>query len=84
MLVPFFIISFFFFLLAGIPHANPAALELAKEISETPGVELTGIYAHCGNTYDCKGEEQTKAIAQETTTIVLQFVEKYAYHECHE
>lgn len=44
------------------------------------GVELTGIYAHCGNTYGCKGEEQIKAVAQKTTTIVLQFVEKYAFH----
>lgn len=64
--------------LAGIPHSDPAALQLAKEISETEGMELTGIYAHCGNTYGCKGEEQIKAIAQETTTIVLHFMEKYA------
>ncbi|KAK3533335.1 hypothetical protein QTP70_017180 [Hemibagrus guttatus] len=61
---------------AGIPHSNPAALDLAKEISETEGMELTGIYAHCGNTYGCKGEVQIKAVAQETTAIVLQFVEK--------
>ncbi|XP_060797735.1 D-serine dehydratase isoform X2 [Neoarius graeffei] len=61
---------------AGIPHSDPAAPQLAKEISETEGVELTGIYAHCGNTYDCKGEVQIKAVAQETTSIVLQFVEK--------
>lgn len=61
---------------AGVPHSDPAALELAKEISETDGMELIGIYAHCGNTYGCKGEVQIKAVAQETTTIVLQFVEK--------
>lgn len=62
--------------LAGIPHSHPAALRLAKEISDTEGVELTGIYAHCGNTYGCKGEVQIKAVAQNTTTIVLQFMEK--------
>ncbi|MCI4383735.1 hypothetical protein PGIGA_G00029890 [Pangasianodon gigas] len=60
----------------GIPHSDLAALQLAKEISEAEGVELTGIYAHCGNTYGCKGEAQIKAIAQETTSSVLQFVEK--------
>lgn len=73
-----YVLTFFSTLLAGIPHSDPAALQLAKEISETEGMELTGIYAHCGNTYGCKGEEQIKAVAQETTTIVLQFVEKYA------
>lgn len=67
---------FIFSYLAGIPHRNPAALELAKEISETEGMELTGIYAHCGNTYGCKGEVQIKAVAQETTTLVLEFVKK--------
>ncbi|XP_067287590.1 D-serine dehydratase isoform X2 [Pseudorasbora parva] len=61
---------------AGVPHFDPAALKLAQEVSDTEGVELTGIYAHCGNTYTCQGEEQIKAIAQETTTITLQFMEK--------
>ncbi|XP_030627611.1 uncharacterized protein zgc:162816 [Chanos chanos] len=61
---------------AGVPHSDPSALQLAQDISETAGVELTGIYAHCGNTYGCKGEEQIKAVAQETTTFTLQFMEK--------
>nr|XP_055040750.1 D-threo-3-hydroxyaspartate dehydratase [Misgurnus anguillicaudatus]XP_055040751.1 D-threo-3-hydroxyaspartate dehydratase [Misgurnus anguillicaudatus] len=61
---------------AGLPHFDSAALQLAQEISEAPGVELTGIYAHCGNTYACQGEEQIKAVAQETTTLTLQFMEK--------
>ncbi|KAI4896392.1 hypothetical protein NFI96_019952 [Prochilodus magdalenae] len=60
----------------GVPHSEPAALQLAREIAETEGVELTGIYAHCGNTYGCKGEEQIKAIAQATTTVTVEFVEK--------
>ncbi len=68
----------FFVLKAGVPHCDPAALQLALEIWDTSGVELMGIYAHCGNTYACQGEEQIKAVAQETTTIVLQFMEKYA------
>uniref|UniRef100_A0A4W4FFM4 D-serine dehydratase-like domain-containing protein n=1 Tax=Electrophorus electricus TaxID=8005 RepID=A0A4W4FFM4_ELEEL len=53
-------------------------LKQAREISETTGVELYGIYAHCGNTYGCKGREQIEAIAQETTTNLLQFMERYA------
>uniref|UniRef100_A0A8C1ZYL4 D-serine dehydratase n=1 Tax=Cyprinus carpio TaxID=7962 RepID=A0A8C1ZYL4_CYPCA len=61
---------------AGVPHCDPAALQLALEIWDTSGVELMGIYAHCGNTYACQGEEQIKAVAQETTTIVLEFMEK--------
>uniref|UniRef100_A0A3B3Y2A0 D-serine dehydratase-like domain-containing protein n=1 Tax=Poecilia mexicana TaxID=48701 RepID=A0A3B3Y2A0_9TELE len=40
------------------------------------GVELTGVYAHCGNTYNCKGVEQIQAVAQETTSFTLQFMEK--------
>lgn len=67
-----------FVMKAGIPHYDPASLQLAQEISETAGVELTGIYAHCGNTYGCEGEEQIKAVAQKTTTFTLQFMEKYA------
>uniref|UniRef100_A0A8C2JD53 Zgc:162816 n=1 Tax=Cyprinus carpio TaxID=7962 RepID=A0A8C2JD53_CYPCA len=46
------------------------------KIWDASGVELMGIYAHCGNTYACQGEEQIKAVAQETTTIVLEFMEK--------
>ncbi|XP_026883176.2 D-threo-3-hydroxyaspartate dehydratase [Electrophorus electricus] len=61
---------------AGVLHSEPAALQLAREISETTGVELYGIYAHCGNTYGCKGREQIEAIAQETTTNLLQFMER--------
>lgn len=63
-------------LLAGIPYSEPRALQLAKDIAETAGVELTGVYAHCGNTYGCQGEEQIKAVAQETTTLTLQFMDK--------
>ncbi|XP_076880930.1 D-serine dehydratase [Brachyhypopomus gauderio] len=61
---------------AGVLHSTQDALQLARDISETTGVELTGIYAHCGNTYGCKGKEQITAIAQETTTNILQFMER--------
>uniref|UniRef100_A0A8C3G2Y4 Zgc:162816 n=1 Tax=Cyclopterus lumpus TaxID=8103 RepID=A0A8C3G2Y4_CYCLU len=42
----------------------------------TEGAELTGVYAHCGNTYNCRGVEQIQAVAQETTDLTLQFMEK--------
>ncbi|KAL0967027.1 hypothetical protein UPYG_G00303650 [Umbra pygmaea] len=61
---------------AGVLHSEPEALRLAQAISESEGVELTGVYAHCGNTYGCKGAEQIHTVAQETTTRVLQFMEK--------
>uniref|UniRef100_A0A673B6H9 Zgc:162816 n=1 Tax=Sphaeramia orbicularis TaxID=375764 RepID=A0A673B6H9_9TELE len=61
---------------------HPDALEqlrkrpLAQAIHAAEGVELTGVYAHCGNTYNCKGVEQIQAVAQETTNLTLQFMEK--------
>ncbi|XP_036842675.1 D-threo-3-hydroxyaspartate dehydratase isoform X4 [Oncorhynchus mykiss] len=61
---------------AGVLHSEPEALRLAQAISESEGVELTGVYAHCGNTYGCRGAEQIHAVAHETTTLVLQFMEK--------
>ncbi|XP_066543613.1 D-serine dehydratase [Amia ocellicauda] len=61
---------------AGIPHSDPAALQLAKAISQSESVELTGVYAHCGNSYHCSGGEEIKAVAQATTTATLQFMEK--------
>ncbi|XP_028974672.1 D-threo-3-hydroxyaspartate dehydratase isoform X1 [Esox lucius] len=61
---------------AGVLHSEPEALRLAQAIFESEGVELTGVYAHCGNTYSCKGVEQIHSVAQETTTLVLQFMEK--------
>ncbi|CAL8346753.1 unnamed protein product [Merluccius merluccius] len=61
---------------AGILHSEPEALLLAQAIAKTEGVELTGVYAHCGNTYHCKGVDQIQAVAQETTTLTLQFMEK--------
>uniref|UniRef100_A0A8C5F4R7 D-serine dehydratase-like domain-containing protein n=1 Tax=Gadus morhua TaxID=8049 RepID=A0A8C5F4R7_GADMO len=60
---------------------HPQALELLSKrplraIAKTEGVELTGVYAHCGNSYHCKGVEKIQAVAQETTTLTLQFMEK--------
>ncbi len=63
--------------IAGVLHSDPEALRLAQAVSETEGVELTGVYAHCGNTYNCRGVEQIQAVAQETTNLILQFMEKY-------
>lgn len=61
---------------AGVPHDDPKAIDLAKAISESPGVELTGVYAHCGNSYDCTGLEEIHAVAQATTTATLRFMDK--------
>ena len=65
-----------FFAIAGVLHSEPEALILAQAIAETEGVELTGVYAHCGNTYSCRGVEQIQTVAQETTSFTLQFMEK--------
>ncbi|KAI9518652.1 hypothetical protein NQZ68_035528 [Dissostichus eleginoides] len=61
---------------AGVLHSQPEALSLAQAIVGTKGVELTGVYAHCGNSYNCRGVEQIQAVAQETTDLTLQFMEK--------
>lgn len=61
---------------AGVLHSEPEAIRLAQAIAQAEGVKLTGVYAHCGNTYNCKGVEQIQAVAQETTSLTLQFVEK--------
>lgn len=68
--------GYFCVCIAGVPHDDPAALDLAKAISESPGVELTGVYAHCGNSYDCTGLEEIHAVAQATTTATLRFMDK--------
>ncbi|KAG7464170.1 hypothetical protein MATL_G00184380 [Megalops atlanticus] len=68
---------------AGVPHSDPAALHLALAVSQTEGAELTGVYAHCGNTYSCSGVEQIKAVAAETTTSTLQFMEKLKANGIH-
>lgn len=64
------------FVIAGVLHSEPGALKLAEAIAKTEGVELRGVYAHCGNTYYCTGVEQIQAVAQETTKLTLQFTEK--------
>ncbi|XP_011615555.1 uncharacterized protein [Takifugu rubripes] len=61
---------------AGVLYSDPGTLKLALAIAQADGVELTGVYAHCGNTYKCKGVEQIQAVAQETTNLTLQFMEK--------
>ncbi|XP_034743296.1 D-serine dehydratase-like [Etheostoma cragini] len=60
---------------AGVLHSEPEALRLAQAIAETKGVDLTGVYAHCGNSYNCRGVEKIQAVAQETTDLTLQFME---------
>lgn len=66
-----------FFAVAGVLYSNPEALKLAKAIAETDGVELNGVYVHCGNSYNCRGVEEIQAVAKETTSLTLQFMEKY-------
>ncbi|XP_031711198.1 uncharacterized protein LOC116387887 [Anarrhichthys ocellatus] len=61
---------------AGVLYSEAGVLRLALAIAETAGVELTGVYAHCGNTYNCRGVEQIQAVAQETTNLTLQLMEK--------
>ncbi|XP_026543475.1 uncharacterized protein LOC113425518 [Notechis scutatus] len=60
---------------AGVKPSDPAALQLAKAISE--GVtELAGIYAHCGNSYGCQGVSEIQSVAQRTTEFTLKFMEQ--------
>lgn len=61
---------------AGILHSEPEALRLARAIAQAAGVQLTGVYAHCGNTYNCKGVQEIQTVAKETTSFTLQFMEK--------
>lgn len=75
--VAFLFLKYSILAVAGVLYSNPEALKLAKAIAETDGMELTGVYAHCGNTYNCRGVEEIQAVAKETTTLTLQFMEKY-------
>lgn len=61
---------------AGVLHSDDGALRLAKATAEARGVELKGVYAHCGNTYGCRGVTEIQEVAQETTRLTLQFMEK--------
>ncbi|KAG2459598.1 AOXA oxidase, partial [Polypterus senegalus] len=61
---------------AGVLHTEAAAVDLAKAISESSGIELSGVYAHCGNTYKCSGAQEIQAVAQRTISAVLSFGEK--------
>ncbi|XP_048385777.1 D-serine dehydratase [Stegostoma tigrinum] len=60
----------------GVRPEDPAAMILAKSIAECEGVELAGVYAHCGNSYRATGLEEIQAVAQETTIATLEFVQK--------
>lgn len=70
------IVCFLLVATAGVLHTEPEALRLAQAIAQTEGVELTGVYVHCGNTYHCRGVEQIQAVVQETTSYLLQFMKK--------
>ncbi|XP_051879474.1 D-threo-3-hydroxyaspartate dehydratase isoform X1 [Pristis pectinata] len=61
---------------AGVQPEDSMALLLAKSIADSEGMELAGVYAHCGNSYEATGVKEIQAVAQETTTATLKFVEK--------
>ncbi|XP_067835033.1 D-serine dehydratase [Heptranchias perlo] len=61
---------------AGVRPEDPMALILAKSIAQCEGMELAGVYVHCGNSYSATGVKEIQAVAQDTTTAVLEFVEK--------
>ncbi|XP_055520659.1 LOW QUALITY PROTEIN: D-threo-3-hydroxyaspartate dehydratase [Leucoraja erinacea] len=61
---------------AGVRPEDSAALSLAKCIVDSEALELVGVYAHCGNSYDAAGIPDIQAVALETTMATLKFVEK--------
>ncbi|XP_043921933.1 D-threo-3-hydroxyaspartate dehydratase-like isoform X1 [Protopterus annectens] len=61
---------------AGVRSEDPESMELAKNITLTEGVELVGVYAHCGNNYYSKGVQEIQAVAKATTNVILDFVDR--------
>ncbi|XP_062998701.1 D-serine dehydratase-like [Elgaria multicarinata webbii] len=60
---------------AGLRHTDPAALGLAKAIAEGT-TELAGIYAYCGNSYNCHGLSEIQSVAEATTGLTLNFMDR--------
>ncbi|XP_078254869.1 D-serine dehydratase [Rhinoraja longicauda] len=61
---------------AGVRPEDPTALTLAKSIADSEALELVGVYAHCGNSYEAAGVQEIQGVALETTRATLEFVEK--------
>ncbi|XP_044281139.1 D-threo-3-hydroxyaspartate dehydratase-like isoform X2 [Varanus komodoensis] len=60
---------------AGLRHNDLAALGLAKAIAEGT-TEMAGVYVHCGNSYSCHGESEIQAVAESTTELTLNFMDR--------
>ncbi|NWY04560.1 DSD1 dehydratase, partial [Nothoprocta ornata] len=61
----------------GVRPTEPGALELARAIAqEAPRrVALVGVYAHCGDTYQCAGVPEVQAVARATAAALGRFVD---------
>ena len=55
----------------GVPCGEPA-VEIAKRISDMPGLELSGIYTHEGHVYGAMNYEQVRQLALEAGQMMVQ------------
>ena len=60
----------------GILHNSDSALELVQKVATSPVIKFKGLYAHCGNSYGADSLDHVHNVAVETTTLLLELVQK--------
>ena len=68
------------FMVGGVKPSNPAALGMARNMASCDFVSFAGVYTHCGQSYDCSGEEEHVKIACHARDETVKFAKQYV--EC--
>jgi D-serine deaminase-like pyridoxal phosphate-dependent protein len=55
-----------------------AAMEMARRLSELPGISLTGVFTHAGQAYAASTPEETALAAQDEGAAVVRVAEQFA------
>ena len=61
---------------SGIEPESPRLLELSSFISERSGLELRGVLTHAGESYNCRSDEELRAMAERERSGAVRAAER--------
>ncbi|MCG8492579.1 MAG: alanine racemase [Sneathiellales bacterium] len=61
---------------AGLKPEAPELIDVAKALTQLPGVQMKGVMTHCGGSYYCQGEEEMVVIAEQERTAITKAADR--------
>lgn len=60
----------------GVDPVSEVAINLARDLHESPKLTFDGILSHSGNAYNVRGGDAVRRVAEEERTVMVEFAER--------